>query len=205
MLNQLRIKIKNMFYFALLFIISCLKLLFDSLLAIVQIKHAFVDKSCWIAAFYQLILLGSVLALFASRIDAIINSILLGQANFVYILLFFIILLTVILFINAIIEFVYRIKHSDENGINKNGPYNQFFSLQEKANNYIMSIISLIAIYVAIDATNANEINTILLACGILIFLCIVISDLYKALFISQDIVKDVYVQFKNHYNQHKL
>ena len=121
MLNQLSIKIKNIFFFALLFIISCLKLLFDSLLAIIQIKHAFVDESCLIAAFYQLILLVSVLALFASRIDAIINSILLGQANFVYILLFFIILLTVILFINAIIEFVYRIKHSDENGINKNG------------------------------------------------------------------------------------
>ncbi|MCD8335338.1 MAG: hypothetical protein LUC35_08400 [Clostridiales bacterium] len=52
------------------------------------------------------------------------------------------------------------------------------------------AIISLIAIYAAIDASNANSVNTLLLAAGIVIFVCIVSTNLYETLFFSNDVVK---------------
>lgn len=55
------------------------------------------------------------------------------------------------------------------------------------------AIISLIAIYAAIDASNANSVNTLLLAAGIVIFVCIVSTNLYKTLFFSNDVVKKIY------------
>ena len=68
----------------------------------------------------------------------------------------------------------------------------------------MMAIISLIAIYTAIDSYNANAINTTLLAYGILIFVCIIITDLYNALYLSQGVVKGIYDNLQNDYQRHK-
>lgn len=197
MLNKLATRIKNIFIFIFFFIISCIKLLLNSIFAVIRVKDALTDSTYWFAVLYQPFLLLILLAFFANKIDNIINSIMIGQANFVYIIFLLFILISLTLFINAIIELIYRIRYSDDF-------YTHLFSLQQHAYNYMMAIISLTAIYAAIDAINADEINTMLLAFGILIFICIAITDLYKALFISQDVVKDICTQFKCQYSRHK-
>lgn len=47
----------------------------------------------------------------------------------------------------------------------------------------MMTIISLIAIYAAVNESSAKTMNTLLLGCGVIIFLCIIIADLYSFLF----------------------
>lgn len=197
MLNKLTNKIENMLIFIFLFIVSCLKLLLNSVFAVIRVKDALTDGSYWFAVLYQPFLLLILMALFMGKIDTLIYSLISGEANIVYIILFLFILIALTLFINAIIEFILRIKHSDSF-------YKQFFSIQQLGHNYMMAIISLTAIYAAIDAKNADKINTMLLAFGILIFICIAITDLYKALFISQGVVKNICIQFKDQYDRHK-
>lgn len=68
----------------------------------------------------------------------------------------------------------------------------------------MMAIISLIAIYTAINSNNATEINTILLALGILIFFCIIITDLYQFFFLSQEVVEKIVKDLQKKYEQHK-
>lgn len=68
----------------------------------------------------------------------------------------------------------------------------------------MMTLVSLIAIYAAIDTSNATIINTTLLAYGILIFICIIITDLYDVLFLSQGVVKDIHIDFINKYERCK-
>lgn len=68
----------------------------------------------------------------------------------------------------------------------------------------MMALISLIVIYAAIDSNNSSTINSMLLAYGILIFICIIITDLYHALFISQGVVEDIYNNLQNNYNRYK-
>lgn len=197
MLNKVAVRIKNAFIFIFFFIISCIKLFLNSIFAVIRVKDALTDGTYWFAVFYQPFLLLILIAFFIDKIDNIIISIMIGQADIFNIILVSFILIALTFFINAIIEFVYRLKYSDEF-------YTRFFSLQQHAHNYMMAIISLTAIYAAIDAINADEINTMLLAFGILIFACIAITDIYKALFISQNVVKDICTQFKSQYNEHK-
>lgn len=197
MLNRLTTRIKNIFIFIFFFIISCIKLLLDSVFAVIRVKDALTDGTYWFAVLYQPFLLLILMAFFAEKIDGIINSIMVGEANFVYIIFLLFILIALIFFINTIIEFIYRIRYSDDF-------FTRFFSLQQHAHNYMMAIISLTAIYAAIDAINADEINTMLLVFGILIFICIAITDLYKTLFISQDVVKNICAQFKDQYSRYK-
>ncbi len=197
MLKKIAIGIKNMFIFIFLLIVSCLKLLLNSVFAVIRIKDAITDGSYWFAVLYQPFLLLLLMVLFVDKIDKIIYSIMIGQADFLYIILLSFILIALTLFINAIIEFICRIRYSDVF-------YSRFFSIQQHAHNYMMAIISITAIYAAIDAKNAKEINTMLLAFGILIFVCIAITDLYKALFISQNVVKDICIQFEDQYNSYK-
>ena len=138
-----------------------------------------------------------VVALFAEKIDSLLFNFLNGQGDIIATLLLVVGLIAIILLINSLIELIYRIRF-------KNGDYNTFFSIQKTAHNYMMAIISLIAIYAAIDSYNATTINTMLLAYGILIFICIIITDLYHALFLSQGIVEEIYNNFLNNYNRYK-
>ena len=155
MLKKIAIGIKNMFIFIFLLIVSCLKLLLNSVFAVIRIKDAITDGSYWFAVLYQPFLLLLLMVLFVDKIDKIIYSIMIGQADFLYIIL-------------------------------------------------LSFILIALTIYAAIDAKNAKEINTMLLAFGILIFVCIAITDLYKALFISQNVVKDICIQFEDQYNSYK-
>lgn len=138
-----------------------------------------------------------MLELFANKIDLLLYDFLNGQGNIFSALLLIIVLIIIILLINSLIELLFRILY-------KNGDFNTFFSIQKTAHNYMMAIISLIAIYAAIDSHNATTINTMLLTCGILIFVCIIITDLYNALFLSQGIVEEIYNELLSKYKRYK-
>ena len=190
-------KFNNLILFLISFIVSFIKLGIKTIFAIFKLKDAISDGSVWFAIFYQPFLVIIVVALFAEKIDSLLFNFLNGQGDIIATLLLVVGLIAIILLINSLIELIYRIRF-------KNGDYNTFFSIQKTAHNYMMAIISLIAIYAAIDSYNATTINTMLLAYGILIFICIIITDLYHALFLSQGIVEEIYNNFLNNYNRYK-
>lgn len=190
-------KINNLFIFIFFLFISCIKLLAETLRAICKIKEVFTDGSIWFAIFYQPFLVLIVISLFASKIDLLIYDFLNGKGNIVFAIILCAILIIIILVINSLIELLYRI-------IYKNGNFETFFSIQKYIHSYMMVIISLIAIYAAIDSYNATAINTTLLAYGILIFVCIIITDLYNAIYLSQGVVKGIYDNLQNDYQRHK-
>ena len=191
-------KLKNLFIFLFFFLVSCIKLLLNSIFSIFRLNDAISDGSVWFAIFYQPFLVLIVLELFANKIDLLLYDFLNGQGNIFSALLLIIVLIIIILLINSLIELLFRILY-------KNGDFNTFFSIQKTAHNYMMAIISLIAIYAAIDSHNATTINTMLLTCGILIFVCIIITDLYNALFLSQGIVEEIYNELLSKYKRYKI
>ena len=190
-------KLKNLFIFLFFFLVSCIKLLLNSIFSIFRLNDAISDGSVWFAIFYQPFLVLIVLALFVNKIDLLLYDFLNGQGNIFSALLLIIVLIIIILLINSLIELLFRILY-------KNGDFNTFFSIQKTVHNYMMAIISLIAIYAAIDSHNATTINTMLLTCGILIFVCIIITDLYNALFLSQGIVEEIYNELLSKYKRYK-
>lgn len=190
-------KIKNIISYLFLFIISCVKLFISSIFAAFKVKDAITNGAVWFSIFYQPFLILILMAYFAKKIDSIIYTFINGQGDWEYTIILSLIIIVIILFANAIIELFFRIKFSDEFFV-------EMFSLQQHAHNYMMAIISLTAIYAAIDTSSADELNTMLLVFGILIFACIAITDLYKALFINQNIVKDIYLEFQENYTKYK-
>lgn len=190
-------KIKNIFIFLFFFIFACIKLLINALFAILRLNDAISDGLVWFAIFYQPFLVLIVVVLFVDKIDLLLCNFLNGQGDIIPTLFQVIVLITIILLINSIIELIFRIKY-------KKRDFKSFFSIQKTAHNYMMAIISLIAIYAAIDSYNATTINTMLLAYGILIFICIIITDLYHVLFLSQGVVEDIYNVLLNNYKLYK-
>lgn len=191
------IKIKNIFIFLFFFVGSCVKLIINTLISVYNLNDVIFVGPAWFAAFYQPFIVLITGSLFAKKIDVVLNNFLNGEFDIISAFLLGIILIFIILLINALVELVFRIRY-------KNQGFDTFFSIQKNAHAYMMTIISLIAIYAAIDLHNANEINTMLLTCGILIFICIIITDLYKVVFLSQGIVEGVYMEFINSYNRYK-
>lgn len=190
-------KIKNLFIFLFFFIVSCIKLLVSTFFSILSLNDAVSDGTVWFAIFYQPLLVLIVVTLFVDKIDLLLYNFLNGQGNFISALFLSIQLIAIVLLINSLIELLFRILY-------KNSDFKTFFSIQKYAHNYMMAIISLIAIYAAIDSYNATTINTMLLTYGILIFVCMIITDLYNALFLSQGIVEDIYNDLQNKYKRYK-
>lgn len=190
-------KIKNLFIFLFFFVVSCIKLLVNTLFSILRLNDTISDGTVWFAIFYQPFLVLIVVALFVDKIDLLLYNFLNGQGDIISALFLSIVLITIVLLINSLIELLFRILY-------KNGDFKSFFSIQKYAHNYMMTIISLIAIYAAIDSYSATTINTMILAYGIVIFVCIIITDLYNALFLSQGVVEDIYNDLQNNYKRYK-
>ena len=56
--------------------------------------------------------------------------------------------------------------------------------------------------FILLAKSRNNDI--MILAYGILIFICIIITDLYHALFLSQGVVEDIYNDLLNNYKRYK-
>ena len=89
-------------------------------------------------------------------------------------------------------EFWRRLK-SGTYFVHKEALFNKNFTLQYHGIGYILAIISLVAIYAGLDSYNANSINFILFIYGGLFTACMIITDLYKRLYLSNNVVKGLY------------
>lgn len=97
-----------------------------------------------------------------------------------YVIILIILLVIIVLSLNALIELIYYLLHKKER-------YNVIFSIQKGLYNYSLTIISLIAFWVAYDNTTEAVANLNLLILGIFFFLCVIITDLYNFLIHSQN------------------
>lgn len=151
-----------------------------------------------IAILYQPLLIIITTLIFSQPIEKVINNFFIGQGNIVYAILLSLVLITSILLLNAFFELFYRI-------INKGMRFETFFKIQKYAHNYIIAIISLLAIYFAINTSNAKEYNIILLVYGILFFICMIITDVYKEFFLDNSFIENIYNELYEQYNTKKI
>lgn len=79
--------------------------------------------------------------------------------------------------------------------LHKEALFNKSFAIQYHGVEYILAIISLIAIYTSLDPYNANSTNTLLIIYGSLFTVCMIMADLYKAFYLSNNVVKNLYVK----------
>lgn len=93
-------KIKNLFIFLFFFIVSCIKLLINTLFSILRLNDAISDGSVWFAILYQPFLVLIVVALFVDKIDLLLYNFLNGQGDIISTLFLVIVLITIILLIN---------------------------------------------------------------------------------------------------------
>ena len=190
-------RIKNIFVFLAFFVVAIFRLLINSFFALKKIKDALSDGAFVLIPFYQSLIILIVTLLYTLPIAQVLSSFIEGHGDTMFAILLTFAIIGTILFINALLELLFRLfarKHT----------FKSYFSKQKQAHNYIMSIISLFAIYATIDTTHADEINIMLLTFGILIFICIVITDLYDSLFLSQNVVKKIYINLIIRYCNNK-
>ena len=119
---------------------SCVRLLISAVLGTIGVIMGDSEYKYIFAALYQPILIIIVFCLFSVRIDALISCYFDGKSFFIEVILLSVVLMIVVLFLNSLIEFFYRM-------IFKNGDFQSFFEIQQHAHNYFMTVISLIAIY----------------------------------------------------------
>ncbi len=190
-------KIFNSLLFVILLLVSCFKLAFYSLFSFFEFEESTMNGYILFAIIYQPVLIIIICYLFAPQIASLIYDFFNKQGNILEAIILCIGLIAIILFANALIELLFRIICKEIN-------FETFFSAQKKSHDYIMALISLIAIYAAIKSNGAFILNTMLLAYGIIIFICIFITDLYKKLFLEQSIVKRIYSELQISYNHYK-
>lgn len=184
---QMIAKLKKGLIFIIHYAFSCFKLLFYSFFALFRLILIFLDKdSPLFILLYQPLSLALIFFLFSRKIDSMVYGFIIGQGNLAEAALLIFFIIAFMLFIYAFVELLLRF-------ICKDIDYDKLFLLQKYANSYIMAIISLIAIYTAIDSVNAKEINSMLLTIGIIFFICTLITDVYNELFFKPKIVKTIY------------
>ena len=88
-------KLKNLFILLFFFLVSCIKLLLNSIFSIFRLNDAISDGSVWFAIFYQPFLVLIVLELFANKIDLLLYDFLNGQGNIFSALLLIIVLIII--------------------------------------------------------------------------------------------------------------
>ena len=181
--------------FVLQFVETCLGIVGEIFVSLVEIKGIIVSKTFWIAVFYQPFIMFFVIILFLNKIDEFTKTWFEGGDISLSIIAYLIGLLLVALFLNALIELIFHF-------IYNNTVIETIYSIQDKALNYMMTIISLIAIYDEVNESSAKTMNTLLLGCGVIIFLCIIIADLYSFLFFSQGVVEKRYTRFVDRYEE---
>ena len=189
--------IKNFFIFILYLFIACIKLPFMFFCSIYSIIKSDFEFEIIIAILYQPLLIIITTLFFSKPITKVINDFFIGQGNIIYAILLGLVLITSILLLNAFFELFYRI-------INKGISFETFFNIHKYAHNYIIAIISLLAIYFAINTSNAKEYNIMLLVYGILFFICMIITDIYKEIFLDNKFIIDIYNELYEQYNTAK-
>jgi len=178
------------------FLCGCFVLAIEAFQMTTKVKNTIMAFSTFIAILFQPVLLVSISLALLSVMEIVIpNFVESCVYHFYYgnilvntsalIVAFFPMQFFVFLFI-SITEFGFYFFH-------KEALFNKNFTLQYHGIGYILAIISLVAIYAGLDSYNANSINFILFIYGGLFTACMIITDLYKRLYLSNNVVKGLY------------
>lgn len=198
LLTILKYKVVNAIIFIFCIIVSTIRIAFKTIISIFKAYEFFKDGSFWMALFYQPILVSLVFAMSLKWFEPAIVDYISEDRNEIFRIVFAAVaLITIIIFFNAFFEFIIRIWF-------KNIDFIAVFSIQKHAHNYYLAIISLVAIYTAINPYRANEINAIILLIGVLVLLCIIMTDLYEALFLANGVVEEEYNDMMKYYDEKK-
>jgi len=185
-------KIRNSFVCTLLAFPYCLRLIFIAICSVLGFVGIVSRRIFWFSICYQFVSVLLVMGIFAAPFNAALYNIQNATGNpwaVIQLLIIVFLIVASIMAINVLIEFIFRIKCTKDE-------FKDYFSMQTHAHNYLMAVISLIAIYVAIEPTNALETNTMLFSCGLVLFICMMATDLYKALFLKNNVVKDIHTDY---------
>lgn len=144
----------------------------------------------WISVFYQPFVLIITMLLFSRKLGELLLEFAYGNGDLASLLLWCLIIIFVILYINALTQFLFLCRKKEEK-------YIKFIGYQKATHNYALLIISFIAIYVAAFPNNAMQINMLLLTFDILFLLCTIIVGLYEYLFAGNHVVEKVYNKMK--------
>ncbi len=80
----------------------------------------------------------------------------------------------------------------------RNNPhlFDELFEIQKEMQNILMGLLSVLAVVAAVYPSIAEQLNRILLFCGIILFACILVTSLYDRLFLRghaiEEILKDL-------------
>lgn len=95
--------------------------------------------------------------------------------------LFFVVLIFVA---NALFEFLFRLVTKNSNA------FISFWEQQDRILNYYMGVVSIMAIYVALNPKNANEINLLIMIWAISVLVGLVMTNIYRKTFIDSGFVE---------------
>lgn len=179
------------------FLCGCFVLVLNALYTTSKIKETVTAFSSLIAIIFQPALLVAISLALLKFMEAVIpNFIQLCIYNFYY-GSFFINLLTLSMAIFPIQFFVFLFLSITELAfyfIHKEELFDKSFTLQYYGTVYILAIISLLAIYASLDSYNADSINFMIFLYGLLFTACMMMTDLYKRFYLSNCIVKNLYI-----------
>lgn len=98
--------------------------------------------------------------------------------------------------INAVIELIF-------NFFNKEDVYENVQELQKYSNNYVLIVISLLALYVSAFSQTGSIDNLKLLVIGSIYFLSTISSDIYRVFIYSKGEVKELAQKIKSRFNNY--
>ena len=179
------------------FLCGCFFLAFKALHTTRKIHDTITAIGNLIAILFQPALLVTICFALLKLTEVVIpNFVELCAYNFYHgnILINISVLLITIFLIQFLVFFFISITELAFYFLHKEALFYKNFTLQYHGISYILAIISLIAIYASLDSYNANSINIILFIYGSLFTICMIMADLYKMFYLSNNVVKDLYV-----------
>lgn len=177
--------IKNLFMRGIFFMVACVELIFYAM----EFRHKINVVNIFVALIYQpfLVMLAYCFVCYCVGIK---NWVIVGLSVGIENLMFFCVIIMFVLFLNSLVELVFRMIHKEVYFI-------KIFALQNDVHNFVMVVISIAAIYAALDSYNAVLINRGLLCFGLLFFVCMIINWLYNKIYLSEEVVSRVYLRFQ--------
>ncbi len=70
--------------------------------------------------------------------------------------------------------------------------FDDLFDMQKDMQNILMGLLSIMAIIAAVTPSIADNLNRILLFCGIILFACILVTTLYDGLFLRVHAIEEI-------------
>ncbi len=70
--------------------------------------------------------------------------------------------------------------------------FDDLFDMQKNLQNILMGLLSILAVVAAVSPSIADNLNRMLLFCGIILFACILVTALYDRLFLKVHAIEKI-------------